>query len=80
MYDISCDLIDNGSKIIQINVDNFDKFGPFHTFLTITKLDTPHKVPHLLALGHIWWPLCTCPFYKTQIDSIDTKWMQKGLK
>ena len=44
-----------GSKIIQMNSYNFDKFGPFHTFVTINQLDIPLKVPHLLALGHNYY-------------------------
>ena len=46
-------LIDKRSKIFQMNFHNFYKFGPFHTFLTITEFNIPLKVPHLLALGHI---------------------------
>ena len=33
---------------------NFDKFWPIDTFLSITKINIPLKVPHLLALGHIY--------------------------
>ena len=52
MYDIIMNLIMYGSKIIQMIFYNFEKCGQFHTFLTITKLDIPLKVPNLLALGH----------------------------
>ena len=44
-------LIVYGSKIIQMIVYNLDKFGPFHTFVSITKFNIPLTVPHLLALG-----------------------------
>ena len=55
MYAISCEFDSYyGSKIIQMNLYNFDKFGPFHTFLSITNFNIPLKVPHLLALGHIF--------------------------
>ena len=43
------------SKIIKINLDNFDKFGPLHTFLYITKLNIPLKVPPFTRVSHIWW-------------------------
>ena len=49
-----------GSKIIQMNFHNFDKFGPFQTFLTLTKLNIPLKVPHLLTLGHIYINVVIC--------------------
>ena len=43
-------LILYGSKIIQMNFYNFEKFGPFHTFLPISKINIPLKVPHLEPL------------------------------
>ena len=49
-------IIYGSTMIIQMNLYNFDKFGPFHTFLSITKFNIPLKVPHLLALGH----KCVC--------------------
>ena len=41
------------SKIIKMNFYNFYKCWSVDTFLSITKIDVPLKVPHLLALGHI---------------------------
>ena len=46
------DLIVYDSKIFQMIFYNFDKFGPLHIFLSITKFNIPLKVPHLLVLGH----------------------------
>ena len=59
MYDFSCELLNLivcGSKIIQINVYNFDEFRPCHTFWAATKFNIPLKVPNLLALGHNYCP------------------------
>ena len=50
------------SQIIQMNVNIYDKFGPFHTFVSITKIKIPFKLPHLFTLGHIlvyWYKVTT---------------------
>ena len=46
-------LIVYGSKIIQMNFYNFDKFRPIDTFCSITKINIPLKVPHLFALSWV---------------------------
>ena len=49
-----------------MNFYHFDKFGLFHIFWTITKLNIPRKVPHLLALDH---PLFLDPMQQYNLSS-----------
>ena len=54
MYEFSCEFDslwfqDHPNELLQ-----FDKFRPIDTFLSIPKINIPLKVPHLLALGHIY--------------------------
>ena len=54
MSEISCEFDSLWFQNHPNEFYNFDEIEPIHTFLSITKIDIPLKVPHLHALSHIY--------------------------
>ena len=53
MYEINCEFDSLWFQDHPMNLENVDNFWPrIHTFLSITKINIPLKVPYLLTLGH----------------------------